>query len=336
MLLHYMEEETCDVFETLTVPGPPEGSDLYETAVKALADHFELQKCVDHHVYVFRKETQKAGENNTEFYTHLQLLARKWEFANPELEIKWQIIQGTSSVHLQRKAIEQSLSLENLLKIARAMETADGHTREIEKQQSHAVTHGRNKPFKSSVSKPKANPRPKRDSRNTKCGLCGGNYPHQGNCPAQGKRCLNCDKMNHFSKVCRSKPKNHPRTADPSKPSPGRHHARTLDTESPSGDAISTLTSIASDSSDNSEEYMFQIHRHDPKTIKPIFSVRILDMPIRLMADSGVTVNILSQKDLSSLKPKPQLSDTSTKVYPYMTAKPLDLCGKFRAEVISD
>ena len=280
---------------------------------------------VDHHVYVFRKETQKAGKNIIEFYTRLQLLARKCKFTNPELEIKRQIIQGTSSVRLRRKAIEKSLSLENLLKTARAMETADEQTSEIEKQQSHAVTHGRNKPFKSSDSKPKANPRPKRDFRNTKCGLCGGNYPHQGNCPAQGKRFLKCDKMNHFSKVCRSKPKNHPRTADPSKPSPSRHHARTLDTESPSGDAISTLTSVASDGSDNSEEYTFQIDGHDPKTGKPIFSVRILDTPMRLKADSGATVNILSQKDFNSLKPKPQLFDTSTKVYPYMTAKPLDL-----------
>ena len=160
MLLHYVGEETCDVFETLTVPGPPEGSDLYETAVTALADHFEPQKCVDHHVYVFRKETQKAGENITGFYTRLQLLARKCEFANLELEIKRQIIQGTSSVRLRRKSIQQSLSLENLLKTARAMETADEQTSEIEKQQSHAVTHGRNKPFKSIDSKPKANPQP--------------------------------------------------------------------------------------------------------------------------------------------------------------------------------
>lgn len=49
---------------------------------------------------------------------------------------------------------------------------------------------------------------PKGDSRNTTCGLCGGSYPHQGNCPAQGKQCLNCGKMNHFSKVCGSKANN--------------------------------------------------------------------------------------------------------------------------------
>ena len=125
MLLHYAGEETCDVFETLTFPEPPEGSDEYKTAVKALADHFGAQKCVDYHVYAFRQETQKSGENITEFYTRLQLLARKCQFADPELEIKRQIIQGTSSLRLRRKAIEQSLNLENLLKVARAMETAD-------------------------------------------------------------------------------------------------------------------------------------------------------------------------------------------------------------------
>ena len=73
-------------------------------------------------------------------YTRLQLLARKCEFANTDLEIERQIIQGTSSVRLRRKAIEQNLNLEGLLKAARSMETADERTSEIEKQQSHAVS----------------------------------------------------------------------------------------------------------------------------------------------------------------------------------------------------
>ena len=85
MALHYVGEETCDVFETVTVPEPTEGNDEYKTAVKALTDYFELQKCLHHHVYVFRQETQKCGENIPEFYTRLQLLARKCEFANTEL-----------------------------------------------------------------------------------------------------------------------------------------------------------------------------------------------------------------------------------------------------------
>jgi len=38
MLLHYVGEEACDVFKTLTVPEPTKENDEYKTAVKALAD----------------------------------------------------------------------------------------------------------------------------------------------------------------------------------------------------------------------------------------------------------------------------------------------------------
>ena len=331
MLLHYVGEETCDVFETLTVPEPPEGSDEYKTAVKALADHFEPQKCVDYHCYAFRQETQKSGENITEFYTRLQLLARKCQFADPELEIKRQIIQGTSSLRLRRKAIEQSLNLENLLKVARAMETADEQTTEMEKQQSNAVGYGRNK---ATDVQQKENYRglPKSGLRNNRCGLCGGNYPHQGTCPAQGKKCLNCGKMNHFSKVCRGKPNNRSKSSHPKKPSKGKHHARSADVEeSPSTE----MSSLAGVDSDNSEEYTFNIGAQGYQAGKPIFQVTIMNTPIRIMADSGATVNILSKKDFDGFKSKPQLAETSAKVYPYMSDKPLTLCGKFRATVTS-
>ena len=86
--------------ETLTVPEPTDKSDEYRTAVKAFADYFEPHNCVDHLVCIFRQESQKSGENISEFYTRLQLLARKWEFANNDLQVKRQIIQGISSVLL--------------------------------------------------------------------------------------------------------------------------------------------------------------------------------------------------------------------------------------------
>ena len=331
MLLHYVGEETCDVFETITVPEPPEGSDEYKTAVKTLADYFEPQKCVDYHVYAFRQEMQKSGENIVEFYTRLQLLARKCQFADPELEIKRQIIQGTPSLRLRRKAIEQSLNLENLLKVARAMETADEQTTEMEKQQTSAVGYGRNK---ATDVQQKENSRglPKSGLRNTRCGLCGGNYPHQGICPAQGKKCLNCGKMNHFSKVCRGKPNNRSKSFHLKKPSKGKHHARSADIEE---SRSSEMTSPAGVDSDNSEEYTFNIGPQGHQAGKPSFQVTIMNTPIRIMADSGATVNILSKRDFDGLQSKPQLAETRAKVYPYMSDKPLILCGKFRATVTS-
>ena len=60
-----------------------------------------------------------------------------------------------------------------------------------------------------------------------------------------------------------------------------------------------------------------------------------MNTPIRIMADSGAPVNILSKRDFDGLKSKPQLAETSAKVYPYMSDEPLTLCGKFRATVAS-
>ena len=42
------------------------------------------------------------------------------------------------------------------------------------------------------------------------CFSCGGTFPHAGGrmkCPAQGKKCLTCNKMNHLAKCCRMKGK---------------------------------------------------------------------------------------------------------------------------------
>ena len=243
------ERYVCDVFETLTVPEPTNESDEYRTAVNAFADYFEAQKCVDQHVYNFRQESQESGENITEFYTRLQPLARKCEVANTDLEIKPQIVQRTSSVRLRRKAIEQNFSLEGLLKAARSMQTADERTSEIDKQQSHAVGRRNNKTRDDQEEN--SNGPPKIGYRNTKCGLCGGSYPHRGMCPAQGKKCMSCGKLNHFAKVCRSKSTNRSKSSRTRKHLKGKHCARLVDSKGPSDDE--TLTSATAEG-DSSEE----------------------------------------------------------------------------------
>ena len=114
------------------------------------------------------------------------------------------------------------------------METADEQTSEIEKEQSHALGRDNNKT--TNDREENSNGPPKLGSRNTKCGLCAGNFPHQGTCPAQGKKCMDCGKLNHFAKVCRSRPINRSKSSRTRKPSKGKHRARLVDSKGPSDD----------------------------------------------------------------------------------------------------
>ena len=38
-----------------------------------------------------------------------------------------------------------------------------------------------------------------KNSSNT-CGMCGFEYPYKTSCPAFGKKCNNCGRLNHFTK----------------------------------------------------------------------------------------------------------------------------------------
>ena len=140
------------------------------------------------------------------------------------------------------------------------METTDEQTSEIEKQQSHAVGHGNNK--RSDDQEENSNGPHKLGSGNTKCGLCVRSYPHQGTCPSQGKKCMNCCKLNHFAKVCCSKPINRSKPTHSRKPLKGKHRASFVDSKGLSDDEALTP---ATAERDGSKEYTFTAGAQEPQ-----------------------------------------------------------------------
>ena len=135
-LMYYVGDDTCDIFNTLTVPDATEDMDSYKQAIKVLSNHFEQQKCLDHHIYVFRKEHQKTNQSVSDLYIRLQRLAKKYEFPDASLELKRQVIQGTTSTLLRMKAIEEIMALEKS-----CHSYADKRTSEIENNQVHNIEH---------------------------------------------------------------------------------------------------------------------------------------------------------------------------------------------------
>jgi transposase InsO family protein len=346
MLLHYAGEQASDVFETLTVPAVDNTvealNDVYKCAVHAFKDYFEPQKCLDHLVYAFRKETQQHDETVNEFHTRLVILAKRCEFTDTDLEIKRQIIQGTHSNRLRRRAIEKTLTLEELLRAARAMEMADESTKDMEKQQSNAINTSRWK------GKSKFKAKPAHTKPNTTCGLCGGMYPHVGDCPAKGKECRKCGRHNHFQKVCRGgapKPANR-RDQNRDQPQFGRSYqqqsrnrgyqrARVVDTDQHQDQDLDQNSMSLTHNTDD-DEYTYHVSTASTISEKPFFNVTINGSRTRVMADSGATVNIMNTKDYRNLIPSPRLASTTTRIFPYMSETPLELRGRFEAELRND
>ncbi len=76
---------------------------------------------------------QKTGETIDAFHTRLRQLATTCEFSNPEREIKSQIILTCSSSRLRRRALrDSSLTLKQLLDLARAFEMSETQAAGIE------------------------------------------------------------------------------------------------------------------------------------------------------------------------------------------------------------
>ncbi|XP_014664459.1 PREDICTED: uncharacterized protein K02A2.6-like [Priapulus caudatus] len=66
---------------------------------------------------------------------------------------------------------------------------------------------------------------------------------------------------------------------------------------------------------------------------KPLFSGNIAGTPVRVIADSGASVNVLNETDYLAVKNKSKLTHSNSRVYPYyMSAEPLNLLGKFQAD----
>ena len=114
-----------------------------------------------------------------------------------------------------------------------------------------------------------------------KCRNCGGDFPHPGektSCPAYQATCRGCGKLNHFEAVCRSKGKGS-----------SRNKRRP------------TVNKVSEDESrDEGGVYTFSL---STKTLKdqPLFKIKVHDMPVTIMADSGASINILDEKEYRRL-----------------------------------
>ena len=241
---------------------------------------------------------------------------------------------------MRRRALrEPTITLKGLLDLGRAMELSETQASGIESQSSSTfdeVNYTRASQ-RSQVRQP--------ITRSSTCGHCGNAYPHpqgQASCPARGAECRACGKLNHFARVCRSKPISTPSSDD-------RVPRRSLPRETPPTNPVNSrpqrrirhIDSPQVPSSGSDDEYLFSLTISQVRDVStPKAKVMIANVPLQVLIDTGASINVIDETAYQIILKSRQnkrisLRNPATKIYSYGGSKPLPVLGMFVTHVES-
>ena len=319
LLLHYAGDRVYDIYEA----EKGETAATYTATKKVLKEYSDPKRNIQIDIYSFRTYRQEEGQTLDNFVTELRKKAKDCAFENVDKEILSAVIQNCRSSRLRRRALrEADKTLDDILKMGRALEMADSHANTMERgEQSIPVNKiGARKqktPNKQFATGGSRHPRQRRRTKSSKCRQCGGEYPHVGDCPAKGQVCHACNKPNHFAKMCRT----------PSKeklPKPQR--------QKPVNGIAAARFQLESDSDSSDEEYTYSITEHAVNNVNsklPQTRIKLNDVECTLLLDTGTTTNILDEATYKKIgTPKLHVKKKNRpKLQPYGGGKTLKVLG---------
>ncbi|XP_072159570.1 uncharacterized protein [Bemisia tabaci] len=225
LLLHIIGADSREVYYTLGSTGTEDESEGEET-LETLYDKFEKycnpKKNILHARSLFYSRNQKVGESFDSFYNDLKKLAKDSEFENIKSSLRDRLVFGSNDTVIQAKLIKAGdVSLEDTVERLRIAEITRRQTSEaLAKPQEVAAVEAQKPVYRKSYPKspkPGTKYQPKTQTpdqqshatgelKKIDCKWCGKQHVRDKSlCPAQGKTCTRCKKLNHLAEVCRSK-----------------------------------------------------------------------------------------------------------------------------------
>ena len=141
--------------------------------------------------FLFIERKQHEGETVDEFCSDSKTLDKNCDLGDKEDSwITSMFVLGLKDPHSKERLMERKQSLEKTLQDARIAETSKQHMKSLKEENSRVenvdVVGGKGQ----------------KSQWGTPCGNCGIRHA-PASCPAAGRRCHKCRKMNHFSRICR-------------------------------------------------------------------------------------------------------------------------------------
>ena len=223
------------------------------------------------------------------------------------------ILLQTSSKKLRERALQENVDFNNLLKIGIAKEQSEKGAALLEQAsgQSAGVDEEvrrlriENESLKTKGTQNRESSWQRKDTK--VCPRCSSERCTQGTrCPANGKRCSNCGRMNHFARACRVPKK---------KNTVGRFD------DHDDSEELSRIIVAKMESQNGSSNLETTV------TVQGIANQQD-GVPMELITDSGVSKTLLNHNDWVAIKQQSELVKTSKGFRPYGTAYKLPIIGR--------
>eukprot|EP00057_Strongylocentrotus_purpuratus_P007672 XP_011662146.1 PREDICTED: uncharacterized protein K02A2.6-like [Strongylocentrotus purpuratus] len=276
--------EALRVFNSLTFNALADGTreDEYDITLimKKLTDVIVGERNETYERYVFNKREQKETENIDTYVNNLREMVKSCNFGElQESLLRDRVVLGIRDHGTRRLLLQKrKLTLSQAIDICRSAEATASQLRELGEESRDSVHGVRPKPRRSDVRKKDVRKEShKRWETTIQCKYCGKKHRKmKEECPAYGKKCNKCQKMNHFACCCNTKSI---RTVDYEE----SEYSET-DSEVESVNCVEVVNATSSNS-----------------TKKPLYAEMMIDdNPVKFQIDSGATVNVIPKKYVKS------------------------------------
>ena len=190
-LLHVLGKECVEIFSNF-VWDSEDDRDKIEAVEGKFKAHCAPLTSRHFNRYLFIERKQQDGETVDEFCSALKTLAKNSDLGDKEESwITSMLVLGLKDPFSKERLMEREQSLEKTLQAARIAETSKQHMKSIKEEGSKVekvdVVDGKGQ----------------KPQWGMPCRSCGIRHARDS-CPAAGRRCHKCQKMNHFSRMCRT------------------------------------------------------------------------------------------------------------------------------------
>ena len=236
--------------------------------------------------------------------------------------VKDMVICGVAYNKLRERLLrEADLTLANAIKLGQAAEETQIHVKQIKTEQEHSV-------YKIQKTRSEASKSEDILIINN-CRFCPYSHP-KGKCPAFGKRCNNCKKMNHFANRCLSK-KNanviniNDRTNRRNESLESSQEYNSLFTDE---FIIETLDiNPNNDSSAGINKGISGVKSETPSPPEWLLNIKVNETDIEFKLDTGAQCNVIPWNIYKTLIVKSTLLPTNATLTGYDNTK-IDVCGR--------